>query len=106
MDNKCPKCGRKLSLFYVKPECPNCGCDINYYDYENRLEQDAIKAEAEFAWVEDKLNKFVRPILNKFKKKKKKVKKAAPLPKTRNSVTKKPSKNKAKKKAKLIRKQS
>ena len=70
MDNKCPKCGRKLSLFYIKPECPDCGCDINYYDYENRLEQDAIKAEAEFRWVEEKLNKFVKPVLNIFKKKK------------------------------------
>ncbi len=70
MDNKCPKCGKKLGLLYLKPECPECGCDINYYDYENRLEQDAIKAEAEFKWVEDKLNKFVRPIVRLFKKEK------------------------------------
>ena len=69
MDNKCPKCGKKLSLFYVKPECPECGCDINYYDYENRLEKDAEKAEKEFQWVEEKLNKFVRPIMKMFKKK-------------------------------------
>lgn len=68
MDNKCPKCGRKLSLFYVKPECPDCGCDINYYDYENRLEKDAEQAEKEFQWVEEKLNKFVRPIMKVFKK--------------------------------------
>ena len=66
MDNKCPKCGKKLSLFYIKPECPECGCDINYYDYENRLEKDAEKAEAEFEWVEKKLS----PILKLFKKKK------------------------------------
>ncbi len=66
MDNKCPKCGKKLSLFYIKPECPDCGCDINYYDYENRLEKDAEKAEKEFQWVEEKLS----PILKIFKKKK------------------------------------
>ena len=65
MDNRCPKCGKKLSLFYIKPECPECGCDINYYDYENRLEKDAEKAEAEFEWVEKKLS----PILKIFKKK-------------------------------------
>lgn len=70
MDNRCPKCGKKLKLTYLKPECPDCGCDINYYDYENRLEQDAIKAEAEFEWLEKMLNKFIRPILNIFKKKK------------------------------------
>ncbi len=69
MDNKCPKCGKKLSLFYIKPECPECGCDINYYDYENRLEKDAEQAEKEFQWVEEKLNKFVRPIMKVFKKK-------------------------------------
>ena len=68
MDNKCPKCGKKLSLFYLKPECPDCGCDLNYYDYENRLEKDAVKAEAEFKWVEEKFNKFVRTIMKVFKK--------------------------------------
>ena len=35
--DKCPKCGKKLSLFYVKQTCKECGCvyvfdggDINY----------------------------------------------------------------------------
>ena len=64
MDNRCPKCGKKLSLFYIKPECPDCGCDINYYDYENRLEKDAKQAEKEFEWVEEKLNRFVTAIKN------------------------------------------
>lgn len=32
MDNKCPKCGKKLSVFYLKPECPECGCNIMYYN--------------------------------------------------------------------------
>ena len=69
MDNRCPKCGKKLKITYIKPECPECGCDINYYDYENRLEQDAIKAEAEFEKLEQLLNKFVRPIMKVVKKK-------------------------------------
>lgn len=68
MDNKCPKCGVKLKITYLKPECPECGCDLNYYDYENRLEKDAEQAEKEFQWVEEKLNKFVRPIIKVFKK--------------------------------------
>ena len=25
MDNKCPKCGEKLSVFYLKETCPKCG---------------------------------------------------------------------------------
>lgn len=48
MDNRCPKCGKKLSIFYLKQDCPECGCDLLYYDMENRLEQDAAKAEAEY----------------------------------------------------------
>ncbi len=58
MDNKCPKCGEKLSLFYVKSTCPKCGCDIMYYNMEERLEADAEKAEAEWAKVENIINKF------------------------------------------------
>ena len=44
MENKCPKCGAKLSVFYLKPECPKCGCNIMNYNMEERLEADADKA--------------------------------------------------------------
>lgn len=47
LENKCPKCGEKLSLFYLKQECPKCKTNLLYYDLENRLEQDRIKAEKE-----------------------------------------------------------
>lgn len=70
MDNKCPKCGRKLSLFYIKENCPDCGANILYYNMEQRLEEDAIKAEAEYA----KLNEFLDKITPKFIKNKKKKK--------------------------------
>ena len=46
---KCPKCNRKLHIWDVKAECPDCGVNIANYDWENRLEQDAIEAEAAFA---------------------------------------------------------
>ena len=52
MENKCPKCGAKLSVFYLKPECPKCGCNIMNYNMEERLEADADKAEAEWAKAE------------------------------------------------------
>ncbi len=43
----CPCCGRKLSLFYLKPDCPACGADILRYNAEERLKQDAVQAEKE-----------------------------------------------------------
>lgn len=49
MANKCPKCGGKLSPLYLKQNCPHCGVNLVYYNAEERLEQDAIKAEAEWA---------------------------------------------------------
>lgn len=47
LENKCPKCGEKLSLFYLKQECPKCKTNLLYYGLEDRLEQDRIKAEKE-----------------------------------------------------------
>lgn len=73
MDNKCPKCGKKLSVFYLKENCPECGCNIMYYNMEERLEADAIKAEAEWAKAEELLNKVKAPFIKfsgKFKAKK------------------------------------
>ena len=46
-DKTCPKCGKKLSLFYMKPACPACGVDILHYDTEGRLERDALQAQRE-----------------------------------------------------------
>lgn len=63
MDNKCPKCGKKLSVFYLKPTCSECGCNLMNYNMEASLEADAQIAQAEW----DKFDK----ILNKFKRKKK-----------------------------------
>lgn len=66
MDNKCPKCGEKLSVFYIKQNCPNCGCNLMYYNMENRLDKDAEKAEKEWTVVDS----WVRKIAVKFKRKK------------------------------------
>ena len=64
--DKCPKCGKKLTILNIKQECPACGCDLLYYDIDKRLEEDAIQAEKEFEWVERKLG----PIKKIFSKKK------------------------------------
>lgn len=55
---KCPKCNRKLHIWNIKAECPDCGVNIANYDWENRLEQDAIEAEIAFAKLHATLNKF------------------------------------------------
>lgn len=72
MDNKCPKCGKKLSLFYLKENCPECGANILYYNMESRLEEDARKADEEF----EKLNQLIAKVTPKFVKKRLEKKKA------------------------------
>ena len=46
-DKYCPNCGRKLSFFYMKQNCPDCGVDILRFNAEARLQQDAAQAEKE-----------------------------------------------------------
>ena len=60
MENRCPKCNTKLSVFYLNPECHNCGCNIMNYNMDERLEADAEKAEAEWAKADAFLAKFKR----------------------------------------------
>lgn len=56
MSNKCPKCGAKLSPFYLKPNCPSCGVNIVQYGFDERLESDKIMAEKEWERFDNFLN--------------------------------------------------
>ena len=56
MSNKCPKCGAKLSPFYLKPNCPSCGVNIVQYGFDERLESDKIRAEKEWKRFDNFLN--------------------------------------------------
>ena len=56
MSNKCPKCGAKLSPFYIKPNCPSCGVNIVQYGFDERLESDKIRAEKEWERFDNFLN--------------------------------------------------
>ena len=56
MSDKCPKCGAKLSPFYLKPNCPSCGVNIVQYGFEERLESDKIRAEKEWELFDNFLN--------------------------------------------------
>ncbi len=67
--DKCPKCGKKLSMFYVKQTCSECGCDILYYDMDKRLEEDAAQAEKEFEALEKFLSKITPSFIKKRKEK-------------------------------------
>lgn len=53
----CPKCGKKLGLFDMKPECPKCGVNLLYYKIEERLEVDAINAELEHAKTQKRIDR-------------------------------------------------
>lgn len=46
-NNCCPKCGTKLSPFYMKQNCPNCDVNLLYYRMDERLASDAKNAERE-----------------------------------------------------------
>ena len=53
MEKNCPKCGKKLSLFYIKETSSDCGCNLMYYNMESRLEEAHLKAEAEFQKLDE-----------------------------------------------------
>lgn len=54
----CPKCGKKLGITSIKPECPNCGVNLLYYKIEERLEVDAINAEIEHAKTQKRIDRL------------------------------------------------
>ncbi|MCR5782917.1 MAG: hypothetical protein K6G90_09315 [Clostridia bacterium] len=49
MASYCPNCNYKLSLIDTKPECPVCGVNLMYFGMEERLKEEADKAEFEHA---------------------------------------------------------
>ena len=65
MERKCPNCGGKLGIFALKPNCPHCGCSIMYYDMDKRLEEDSVKAEAEWQKLEATLDKITPAFIKK-----------------------------------------
>ena len=46
---RCPHCNYKLQMIDVKAECPVCGVNIPNYNWEERLDEDAVNAEKAFA---------------------------------------------------------
>lgn len=58
MAAQCPNCGKKLKWYNIKADCPECGISIPNFNWEERLEQDNILAEAKFAKLYNTLNKL------------------------------------------------
>lgn len=54
----CPNCGAKLHLWDVFAECKKCGANIPNHNWEERLEEDNVKAEHAFGVFYKALNSF------------------------------------------------
>lgn len=54
----CPKCGEHLRMVDWKQHCPHCGCNIVIYDIQERLMQDADKAEVQHYYFQKKIDRM------------------------------------------------
>ncbi len=54
----CPKCGEHLRLADWKQHCPHCNCNIVIYDIQERLMQDADKAEVQHFYFQKKVDRM------------------------------------------------
>ena len=51
----CPNCRQNISPLYLKQNCPHCGVNLCFYDFEEKFYRDAKKAELSLA----KINMFI-----------------------------------------------
>ena len=54
----CPKCGYRLKFTDFKADCPGCGVNLMYYNHQERLNEDADKAEAEHVQMQPKIDRI------------------------------------------------
>ncbi len=54
----CPKCNYKLRIRDWRPECPKCGVNVMYYGIEDRLREEADKAEYQHAKSQPKFDRL------------------------------------------------
>lgn len=53
----CPNCGRHLRFIDWKPECPQCKVNLNYFNANELLLEEAEKAEKEHALFQPKIDR-------------------------------------------------
>ncbi len=58
----CPKCKQKISLLYLKQNCPHCDVNLRFYNFEENFYRDAKKAELSVA----RINMFIAHIKASF----------------------------------------
>lgn len=58
MAEYCPKCNYKLKITDWRPECPKCGVNVMYYGIEDRLREEADKAEYQHAKNQPKYDRL------------------------------------------------
>ncbi len=54
----CPKCNYKLKITDWRPECPKCGVNVMYYGIEDRLREEADRAEYNHAKSQPKFDRL------------------------------------------------
>ena len=51
----CPKCKQKIPFYHISQNCPHCGVNMRFYDFDKRFYHDAKEAELSNA----KINVFI-----------------------------------------------
>ena len=41
----CPKCNKKIPIYHIGQNCPHCGVNVRFYDFEKQFYHDAKEAE-------------------------------------------------------------
>lgn len=54
----CPKCQRKLRIIDIGQNCPHCGVNMRFYNFDKTFVEEAKQAELSMANVHVKLRKF------------------------------------------------
>ncbi|HHU84059.1 MAG TPA: hypothetical protein GXZ23_02665 [Clostridiales bacterium] len=55
---KCPKCKKELRWYHWKQHCPFCDANVFVYDLQERLMQDADKAEVQYYHFQKKIDRI------------------------------------------------
>lgn len=55
---RCPNCSYKLRVWNVKAECPACSANIPNFNWEARLDADAVRSEKAFNMLRERKENF------------------------------------------------
>lgn len=63
---KCPGCGYHLHLYDIKPVCPKCGVNLNYFNSNENLLNEAEKSETENAKFRPKIDRGKKATISSY----------------------------------------